>query len=434
MEDAAEKIDLLRNMSYRMKDNPKHRTIQQEGVQMFVSLVTAYPAQLENSKICALLTETDSAKRVLRACSNFPHCRPIVYESLVFIANASRLGGRVRESLVANAAIKCCIKSISEWNKTPTLVLTGLAAIFSICSRSISGLSYFENSEEANVCLYKLLNSYGLGAEGGGASNALSSKGESTAISGVEGEDDILSRILAILALYKGKKLREAQLSLLTKTVLEVLSTRLDNPDLVAAGLTAISNLTHSFAGVRKIAVDHGLVQISTSALFKHQGAVRITLPAATALNNVCQSQNVAKSFAFGDGRRTIALMVEQLKLSDKLLQQAVLNFISTVGETSGSVRTILKQVGAKALVDPLLSEVSKNDDAARGRIKRALAVLKKEETLAQPLELNVMSDKDEVAESTKAREEAEYEWYREEFTGRRMLVGMNARKKGLGV
>ena len=110
------------------------------------------------------------------------------------------------------------------------------------------------------------------------------------------------------------------------------------------------------------------------------------------------------------------------------------MNFISTVGETSGSVRTILKQVGAKALVDPLLSEVSKNDDAARGRIKRALAVLKKEETLAQPLELNVMSDKDEVAESTKAREEAEYEWYREEFTGRRMLVGMNARKKGLGV
>lgn len=419
------KLDALKEVSIQMKENPENKTVQLKGVQGFVSLFTGMPLQLEMNAIKKLLGETDSAKRVAIALAKFPHTKLIVYESLVFFAYAATVSVRLRDELYINDALTLTVKAILEWMNHEIIVTTGLGALFHLCSRSSRALKRMErHSPNGNVMVYNLLKMYGSGMDRLKGSKNMS--------------DDILNWLLAIISLFQGN---QQGADVLVSSVTECLMNNLDNVNHLYAGCTAIANFVFENETNRKAAIDGGIFQIVTLTLFKYTGSPKACLAAATALTNCCQNDDIAATLTTGDGARTVALMIEQLKVGDYELNSVILNFLYFVASNSSALRFQCKKLGVFSLIEKASLRFADDVDfQSRASLARdALEQVTEEGTVLEeeqlqlevknPALLKILKDAAENS-STEEKDELKYEYYREEATGRRMVVGMNRKPK----
>lgn len=419
------KLDALKEVSIQMKEDPENKTVQLKGVQGFVSLFTGMPLQLEMNSIKKLLGETDSAKRVAIALAKFPHTKRIVYESLVFFAHAATVSGRLRDELYINDALKLTVKAILEWIKNGMIVTTGLSALFHLCSRSSRALKRLErHSPNGNAMVHKLLKMYGSGMDKLNGSNNMS--------------NDILNWLFAIISLFQGN---QPGADVLVSNITDCLSNNLDNQNHLYAGCTAIANFILENETNRAAAIDAGIFQIATLTLFKYTGSPKVCLAAATAVTNCCENDEIAATLTTGDGARTIALMIEQLKVGDYELNSVILNFLFFIASNLSTLRFQCKKLGVFSLIEKASLRFADDEDfqSRASRARDALEEVTEEDTVLEEEQvrvevkdlalLKILKDAAENA-STEEKDELKYEYYREEATGRRMVVGMNRKPK----
>ena len=410
-EEKMEKIlQLMIEISDEMSDKLLDKDVQLKGIQAYVSLLTAVPGYniLKKKKI---LTKTKGVKRVLRAMMSHPHYKLLIYEGLVFISHCSVLSRKLKESLLANSALKLCTKCVVEWYKQFVIVTSGLGAIFHLIHNSPIGINKLERLDGAQVLLSQLLQYYGNHNTAGESAN------------------DILEWVFNIITLFKNKRTRYEGLLTL---ILDYLSHFNDkntncNYKVLTKAYNAIGNLTYRHHSNRKLVIKKGIVQIITSSLY-NQFNLDASIASIIVLNNLSQSREaLIENLRIGDGDRTITLVIETMKIVDFQMNSAALNFLAVVC-LNDELRNISLKHGALQLID---TDNFKNrfvEEKTRDRYKHK----KFQERINRCIKILLIQTEEELklleSQLLAEKEEESKKYYIEEFTGRRMLIGLTGK------
>ena len=401
-----EMMELMMEISSGMLEKLNDRKVQLRGIQAYVSLLTAVPS-VTLVKKKKVLKKTQGIKRVLRAMMSHPHFKLLIYEGLVFIAHTACLSRQLKEMLLSNGAMKICAKSTVEWYKQFVIVTAGLSATFQLMADSAIGLSKAENLQGLQVLLCQLLRHYGQETSG-------------------ERSNDVLEGIFEITALFRNKRVKYEDLLKLCLDWLGHFNSSSNNSNYRVFNkcLNAVGNLTYSHAMNRELAVRKGILQIVTSALH-NQYNIETCVSSMIVLNNLSQSQNILiESLLIGDGERLLALVIETIKISHFVMNSAALNLISNL-----CLNDRLRQMCLdRGLMDLLESDVMSK--RFQGRHNRRYK--KFEERRKRCIDVLTIKSTEEKqliqAELQVERETQQQLYYREEYTGRRMRIGLTGK------
>ena len=178
----------------------------------------------------------------------------------------------------------------------------------------------------------------------------------------------------------------------------------------------------------RELAVRKGILQIVTSALH-NQYNIETCVSSMIVLNNLSQSQNILiESLLIGDGERLLALVIETIKISHFVMNSAALNLISNL-----CLNDRLRQMCLdRGLMDLLESDVMSKRFQGRHnrrykkfeeRRKRCIDVLTIKSTEEKQLLQTQLQTQLQVEMETQQQL-----YYREEYTGRRMRIGLTGK------
>ena len=174
-------------------------------------------------------------------------------------------------------------------------------------------------------------------------------------------------------------------------------------------------------------AIEKGIMQIVTSSLH-NQYTLDASVASIVLLNNISQSRGaVIKNLIIGDGVRTLALVIESLKIIHFEMNSAALNFISVV-TSNDQIRKICLEKGA-------LDFIGTNDFKQRfvnDKTRNMLRHKKFQERINRCIKmLSIQSEEELLLLETQLLEkkiEEDKKYYIEANTGRRMLIGLTGK------